>query len=161
MGSGLLRTDDGKSWHDIGAGTLPKTLWRVAIDPAKGPSGSPPIYVGSAGSGIFKSLDGAKTWENLSKGLVKGALNVRSIALGRGLILIGTSDGVYKTTDGGKSWQAMGLQGFDVSSVAFAKYNPPLIILAGIDGGEDPGSRLLGSPGPVRQLAGAEAGGAL
>jgi photosystem II stability/assembly factor-like uncharacterized protein len=145
MGSGLLRTDDGKSWHDAGGTTLPKRLWRVAIDPAKGPSGSPPIYVGSAGSGIFKSLDGGKSWDNLSKGLPKTALNVRAIALGRGVILIATSDGVYKTSDGGKTWQAMGLQGFDVSSVAFAKYNPPIIILAGIDGVKTPGSRLLGA----------------
>jgi photosystem II stability/assembly factor-like uncharacterized protein len=145
MGSGLLRTDDGKSWHDAGGTTLPKRLWRVAIDPAKGPGGSPPIYVGSAGSGIFKSLDGGKSWDNLSKGLPKTALNVRAIALGRGVILIATSDGVYKTSDGGKTWQAMGLQGFDVSSVAFAKYNPPIIILAGIDGVKTPGSRLLGA----------------
>lgn len=145
MGSGLLRTDDGKSWHDIGGSILPKRLWRVAIDPAKGPAGDPPVYVGGAGSGFYKSLDGAKTWENLSKGLVKGALNVRSIALGRGLILIGTSDGVYKSTDGAKSWQAMGLQGTDVSSVAIAKYNPPVIILAGIDGVNSPGSRLFGT----------------
>ena len=145
MGSGLLRTDDGKSWHDIGGSVLPKRLWRVAIDPAKGPAGDPPIYVGGAGTGFFKSLDGAKSWENLSKGLAKGALNVRAIALGRGLILIGTSDGVYKTTDGGKSWQPMGLQGTDVSSVAIAKYNPPVIILAGIDGTSNPGSRLLGT----------------
>jgi photosystem II stability/assembly factor-like uncharacterized protein len=145
MGGGLLRTDDGKSWHDVGGSQLPKRLWQVAVDPAKGPNGSPPIYVGSAGSGIFKSLDGGKTWDNLSKGLPRGALNVRSIALGRSLILIATSDGVYKTGDGGKSWQAMGLQGFDVSSVAFAKYNPPMIILAGIDGVKTPGSRLLGT----------------
>jgi photosystem II stability/assembly factor-like uncharacterized protein len=145
MGSGLLRTDDGKSWHDVGGSILPKRLWRVAIDPAKGPTGDPPIYVGGAGTGFFKSLDGAKSWESLNKGLAKGALNVRSIALGRSLILIGTSDGVYKSSDGGKSWQAMGLQGMDVSSVAIAKYNPPVIILAGIDGANNPGSRLLGT----------------
>jgi photosystem II stability/assembly factor-like uncharacterized protein len=145
MGSGLLRTEDGKSWHDIGGSSLPKNLWRVAIDAANGPKGAPPIYAGGAGGGFFKSLDGAKTWETLNKGLSGRALNVRSIALGRSLILIGTSDGVYKTTDGGKDWQPMGLQGFDVSSVAFAKYNPPVIIIAGIDGGDSPGSRLQGT----------------
>ncbi len=145
MGSGLLRSDDGKVWHDIGGSGLPKNLWRVAIDAANGPKGNPPIYVGGAGGGFFKSLDGAKTWEILNKGLSGKALNVRSIALGNGLILIGTSNGVYKTTDGGKSWQPMGLQGFDVSSVAFAKYNPPVIILAGIDGASNPGSRLQGT----------------
>jgi hypothetical protein len=39
----------------------------------------------------------------------------------------------------------MGLRGYDVSSVAFAKYNPPVIILAGIDGAANPGSRLQGA----------------
>src|SRR5258708_296086 len=145
MGSGLLRTDDGKTWHSVGASTLPRNIWRVALDPAKGPDGPPPMYVGAAGAGFFKSLDGGQTWVVLNKGLVQGALNVRSIALGRGVILIATSDGVYKSTDGGKNWVPMGLQGFDVSSVTFAKYNPPVIVLAGIDGSGNPGSRLLGA----------------
>ncbi len=144
-GSGLLRTDDGKTWHSVGATTLPKNIWRVAIDPAKGPTGPPPMYVGAAGGGFFKSLDGGQTWTELNKGLAKGALNVRSIALGHGVILIATSDGVYKSTDGGKDWAPMGLQGFGVSSVTFAKYNPPVIVLAGIDGSGNPGSRLLGA----------------
>jgi len=73
MGSGLLRTDDGKSWHDIGSSSLPKNLWRVAIDAANGPKGSPPIYVGGAGGGFFKSLDGAKTWESLNTRASRGA----------------------------------------------------------------------------------------
>jgi photosystem II stability/assembly factor-like uncharacterized protein len=145
MGSGLLRTEDGKTWSDSGGSSLPKNLWRVAIDPANGPKGNPPIYVGAASGGFFKSLDGAKTWASLNNGLSGRALNVRSMALGRGVILIGTSDGVYKTTDGGKNWQSMGLKGFDVSSVAFAKYNPPVIIVAGIDGADNPGSRLQGA----------------
>ncbi len=145
MGSGLLRTDDGKTWHSVGASTLPKNIWRIAIDPAKGPGGPPPMYVGAAGGGFFKSLDAGQTWTVLNKGLAKGALNVRSIALGRGVILLATSDGVYKSTDGGKNWEPMGLQGDDVSSVTFAKYNPPVIVMAGIDGTRNPGSRLLGA----------------
>lgn len=144
MGNGLLKTD-GSVWRDVGATVLPKRLWRVAVDAAKGPGGDPPIYVGAAGGGFFKSLDAGKTWVALNHGLSGGALNVRSIALGRALIVIGTSDGAYKSIDGGKNWQPMGLQGFDVSSVAFAKYSPPVILIAGIDGVKSPGSRLLGT----------------
>ncbi|MEA2647558.1 MAG: hypothetical protein QOE92_2641, partial [Chloroflexota bacterium] len=152
LGSGLLHTDDGKSWSEVGAGSLPRRQWRVAIDPARGPGGGPPpIYVGAAGDGFYKSLDAGKSWQQLNNGLGSaGSRNVRSIALGRGIIVIGTSDGVYKTTDGGGKWDPMSLQGLDISAVAFAQYgdlkdqaNNPVVVLAGIDGVRDAGSRLV------------------
>jgi hypothetical protein len=65
------------------------------------------------------------------------------VALGRQLLVIGTSDGVFKSTDGGASWQAIGLQGLDVSAVAFAQYSAPTVIIASIDGVRDAGSRLV------------------
>lgn len=143
LGSGLLRTTDGKTWGDAGAGSLPKRLWRVAIDASKGPGGSAPLYVGSAGQGFYKSLDNGGSWQQLNNGLSSaGAQNVRAIAMGRQLIVIGTSDGVFKSGDGGKSWQAMGLQGLDISAVAFAQYSNPTVVLAGVDGTRDAGSRL-------------------
>ena len=146
LGSGLVRTTDGKTWGQVDGNALPKRLWRVVIDASKGPNGgAAPVYVGTSGQGFFKSLDGGGTWQQLSNGLssAAGAQNVRAIALGRQLIVIGTSDGVYKSTDGGKSWQAMGLQGLDVSAVTFAQYSNPTVILAGIDGTRDAGSRLV------------------
>lgn len=145
LGSGLVRTTDGKTWGQVDGNALPKRLWRVAIDASKGPNGGPPpIYVGSSGQGFYKSLDGGGNWQQLNAGLgSSGSQNVRSVALGRQLIVIGTSDGVYKSTDGGKSWQPMGLQGLDVSAVTFAQYSNPTVILAGIDGTKDAGSRLV------------------
>ena len=153
LGSGLLHTTDGKGWSEVGGG-LPSRLWRVAIDPAKGPAGGPPpVYVGAAGDGFYKSLDGGRSWQQQNSGLSSpGSRNVRSVALGRGIIVIGTSDGIYKTLDGGRSWDAMSLQGLDISTVAFAQYgdltdqkNHPVVVLAGIDGTRDAGSRLVRS----------------
>ncbi|MDP9325565.1 MAG: hypothetical protein M3O87_03405 [Candidatus Dormibacteraeota bacterium] len=145
LGSGLLRTSDGKSWGPLGASVLPKRLWRIAIDPARGPNNGPgPIYVGSAGQGFYKSLDSGANFQQLNNGLKSpGSQNVRAVALGRQTIVIGTSDGVFKSSDGGKTWQAMGLQGLDVSAVTFAQYSNPTVILAGIDGTKDAGSRLV------------------
>ncbi|MFY9615130.1 MAG: hypothetical protein WAT58_06985 [Candidatus Dormiibacterota bacterium] len=145
LGSGLLRTSDGKSWNQVGASVLPKRLWRIATDPAKGPNNGPgPIYIASAGQGFYKSLDNGANFQQLNNGLKSpGSQNVRALALGRQMIVIGTSDGVFKSSDGGKSWQAMGLQGLDVSAVTFAQYSSPTVILAGIDGTRDAGSRLV------------------
>ncbi|MFN2466096.1 MAG: WD40/YVTN/BNR-like repeat-containing protein [Candidatus Dormibacteria bacterium] len=143
QGSGLLRTDDGKTWRPVST-TLPTQLWRIAIDPAKGPQGAPPMYVGSARDGFFKSLDGGKTWTEGNQGLATPAQkNVRAIAMGVNQLVIGTSDGAFKSADGGKSWQPAGLAGYDVSAMAFARFTNPTTLVAAIDGVANPGSRLV------------------
>ncbi|MDQ6746718.1 MAG: glycoside hydrolase, partial [Candidatus Dormibacteraeota bacterium] len=157
QGSGLLRTDDGKTWHPVSP-TLPARLWRVAIDPSKGPQGSAPMYVGSSGEGFFKSLDGGKTWQGSEQGLTSPAQrNVRSIAMGVNQLVIGTSDGAFKSSDGGKTWQAAGLVGYDISALAYARFTSPPTLVAAIDGVANPGSRVVlskdlgGTWTPVKQ----------
>ncbi|MFN2463132.1 MAG: WD40/YVTN/BNR-like repeat-containing protein [Candidatus Dormibacteria bacterium] len=143
-GQGLQHTDDGKLWRQVPGGVLPARLWRIAIDPSKGPSGPPPMYVGSAGQGFFKSLDNGKTWQGSTQGLVSsGARNVRAIAMGVGTLVLATSDGAYRSADGGRSWQSAGLAGMDVSTVAFVRFANPAVLVAGIDGISNPGSRAV------------------
>ncbi|MEA2682917.1 MAG: hypothetical protein QOK05_1245 [Chloroflexota bacterium] len=144
MGAGLQRTDDGKAWKPVSVGVLPPRLWRIAIDPSKGPQGPAPMYVGSAGQGFFKSLDGGKSWKGSTQGLAStGSRNVRAIAMGVNELLIGTSDGAYRSQDGGMTWQAAGLSGFDISAVAFIRYAGPPTVLAAIDGVANPGARVM------------------
>ena len=144
MGSGLQRTDDGKTWRTVAG--LPTRLWRIAIDPSQGPEGPAPMYVASAGQGFFKSLDGGKTWTASTAGLSSsGARNVRAIAMGVNQLFIGTSDGAYRSGDGGKTWQAAGLAGYDISAITFSRYAAPPTIIASIDGVNNPGSRLVTS----------------
>ena len=144
MGAGLQKTDDGKTWRSVSPGTLPPRLWRIAIDPSKGPQGPAPMYLGSAGQGFFKSLDGGKTWQGSAQGLPNPASrNVRAIAMGVNELLIGTSDGAYRSPDGGKTWQAAGLAGYDVSAIAFIRYVGPPTVLAAIDGVDNPGARVM------------------
>lgn len=144
MGAGLQRTDDGKAWKSVASGTLPARLWRIAIDPSKGPQGPAPMYLGSAGQGFFKSLDGGKTWQGSTQGLQSAAArNVRAIAMGVNELLIGTSDGAYRSADGGRTWQAAGLAGYDLSAIAFARYVGPPTVIAAIDGVNNPGARVV------------------
>ncbi|MHB8509056.1 MAG: WD40/YVTN/BNR-like repeat-containing protein [Candidatus Dormibacteria bacterium] len=145
QGAGLVRSDDGKSWHDIGAGVLPKYLWRVATDDSRGSGGFAPLYVGSAGHGFYRSLDGGRSWKEGNSGLSGAALNVRAIGLGRGVIFVGTSNGVFKSSDGGSSWTPAGLAGYEVGALAFAQYSAPTVVIAGIDGARSPGSRIVRS----------------
>jgi hypothetical protein len=152
LGAGLVRSDDGKTWRDVGGENLPKRLWKVAIDPSKGPQGTAVILVGSAGRGVFRSDDGGATWKGGSQGLQGNALNVRAIALGRGMVVIATSDGVWRSGDGGVTWRSAGLSGMDVSAVAFAQYGTPgaqppapAVLVAGIDGVRTPGGRVVRS----------------
>jgi hypothetical protein len=152
LGAGLVRSDDGKTWRDIGAGVLPKRLWKVVLDPSRGPNGNAEIYVGSAGKGFFRSPDGGASWRGSTQGLSADGQNVRAVALGRGVIVIGTSDGVYRSIDDGATWKAAGLAGMDVSALAFAQYGTPTatpptpaVLIAAIDGLKTPGSRVARS----------------
>ena len=143
-GQGLQHTEDGKTSKQVTGAGLPPRLWKVEIDPSKGNGGFPPMYVGSAGQGFFKSLDNGKTWQGSVSGLTSpGSRNVRAIALGVNTLVIGTSDGAYKSGDGGKTWQAAGLTGYDISAVAFARYASPPTLVAGIDGVTNPGARVV------------------
>jgi hypothetical protein len=67
-------------------------------DPASGA-----LFAGTAGAGVFRSPDGARTWEAVTAGLLDR--RVLSLAAGGGRIYAGTDDGgVLVTSDGGASW---------------------------------------------------------
>jgi photosystem II stability/assembly factor-like uncharacterized protein/septum formation topological specificity factor MinE len=115
-------TDYGVAWHNITDGK-----WTSSSDSigaiAVAPSNAKVIYVGTGetdirndmvtGDGIFKSVDGGKTWK------YAGLKNTRTISIilidphnpdivyaaSMGHVFAPNSDrGVFKSTDGGKSW---------------------------------------------------------
>ncbi|MEQ9617511.1 MAG: hypothetical protein RLN60_05690 [Phycisphaerales bacterium] len=65
---------------------------------------------GGEGSGLYRSLDGGETWEELTKGLpegIKGKIGVSPSAAARDLvyaIVEAEEGGVFRSTDGGDSW---------------------------------------------------------
>ncbi len=83
------------------------------------------IYVGTAGGGAFKSVDGGITWDPVFEKEGSSAIggiavaqsnpNVVWIATGessgRNLVSTSWGDGVYKSEDAGNSWTHMGLRG--------------------------------------------------
>ncbi len=119
-GGGVWRTDDGGStWRNISDGYFGGSIGAIAL----APSDPNTIYVGggevtvrgnvSHGEGVWKSLDGGKTWEHVgledSRHIPRLRVHptdpntVYAAALGH---LYGPSQqrGVFRSTDGGHTW---------------------------------------------------------
>ena len=103
--------------------------WRL-IGPFRGgwatmaagvPSEPNTFYIGTAGGGVWKSIDAGRTWQPVGPNLPPaiGAIAVapsapRTIYVGTGQVAprydAGAGRGVFKSTDGGRTWRAVGLQ---------------------------------------------------
>jgi len=121
---GVFRSKDGgKTWEKIlyvddktGAVDLsldptnPRIMyagfWQVSRTPYGLNSGGP-------GSGLYKSMDGGDTWEELTKGLpegIKGRIGVSASGAKPGrvwAIVEAEKGGIFRSDDWGKSWQLM------------------------------------------------------
>ncbi len=77
----------------------------IAVDPNQ----SNIVYAGSWGGGVFKSVNGGKTWSFAGEGL--GVLYIDSLAVDPEVsttVYAGThGGGVYKSTNGGVSWYSV------------------------------------------------------
>jgi len=100
------------------------------------------------GHGVLRSENGGATWEERNGGLASQETDrrVRSLVQHPTLpdvLFIGTADSVFKTVDGGRNWTAsgVGLPGKAVYRLALDP-SDPLHLLAGLDGGENPGNQL-------------------
>ncbi len=83
--------------------------------------------------GIYKSVNGGKTWQDKNNGLEMSDININDIVVhpqNPDIAYAATwHDGIYKTTDGGESWTTInnGLFALDVRSLAIDPENPDVI----------------------------------
>jgi len=120
---GVWKTvNDGTTWTPVFDGEGSYSIGWVALDP----NDSSVVWVGtgesnsqrsvSYGDGIYRSVDGGKSWENL--GLKKSEHIGRVVIDPRDSKVVyvaaegplwgpGGDRGLYKTTDGGKNWKAV------------------------------------------------------
>ncbi len=119
--SGIAKSvNGGLSWEMIFDKEAVNSIGDIAISPSNpsiiwaGTGESNNRQSSSWGNGIYKSLDGGKTWKNM--GLEKSMAiarvvvhptnpNVVYVAATGNLWAASPERGVYKTTDGGKTWQ--------------------------------------------------------
>lgn len=96
-------TDRGKSWVSAGAVFEKKWIHKVYV----GGAGSNRLFVSVLGEGLYRSEDGAKSWERLHRGLPRGE-NILSLAfdpIDFNRLYAGThNQGIFLSSDGGSSW---------------------------------------------------------
>src|SRR5260221_7432779 len=145
VGGGVWKTDDaGRTWNPIFDSQPVASIGAIAV----APSNSKIIYVGSGeadmrssistGNGMYKTIDGGKTWEHIgltdsrhiSRILIdpKNPNKVFVAALGHAYAP-NTERGVLRSVDGGKNWQRILYkdENTGASDLAFEPGNPQTI----------------------------------
>jgi photosystem II stability/assembly factor-like uncharacterized protein len=145
---GVWKTvNDGTTWAPVFDGEGSYSIGWVALDP----NDSSVVWVGSGesnsqrsvgyGDGIYRSVDGGKSWENLglkkSDHIGRVMIDPRDskvvyVAAEGPLWGAGGDRGLYKTTDGGKNWKAVLTvsENTGVVDVALDPSNPDIVYAA-------------------------------
>ena len=172
-GDGIYQpTDGGKTFSRMGLATT-QTIGKVITHPTDpdicyvAASGHPWGYTGDRG--LFKTIDGGKTWQKLAGGLPNdgktGAIDLVMDPSAPDVLYVtfwqrlrqpwwfdsgGPNGGIFKTTDGGKTWTklANGLPTGEVGriGIAIARSNPK-VLEACVEHGFQPRPTLGGGTG--------------
>ena len=109
---------------------------------ASGVPGNPAVYYfGTAGSGIWKTVDGGQTWACVSDPVRLTGIGAVAVAASRpetvyvGASGTGAMAGLYRSTDGGGHWDQVALQGHAVASIVIDPRNADLVMAAAGDSG--------------------------
>ena len=103
-------------------------------------------YMGSTGGGVWKTIDGGASWQNISDGQIPlGSMGAIEVAPSNpNVVYVGTGSskirsnvsigrGMYKSTDAGRTWTFSGLR--DVGQIATVRVhptNPDLVYVAAL-----------------------------
>ncbi|NOQ92189.1 MAG: glycosyl hydrolase [Flavobacteriaceae bacterium] len=101
------------------------------------------FYFGSTGGGIWKTIDGGRTWENISDGFFGGSIGAIAVSKSdKNIIYVGGGEktvrgnvssgyGIWKSEDAGKTWKSVGLdKSRHVSRIAIHPTNHNIVYAA-------------------------------
>ena len=107
-----------------------------------GVPGNPAVYyIGTAGSGVWRSVDGGQVWTCVSDSIRLTGIGAVAVAPSRpdtvyvGASAGGPAAGLYRSTDSGGHWDFVALQGHAVSSIVIDPHNPDLVMASSGDSG--------------------------
>lgn len=119
--------------------------WRGGRSAAvAGVPGKPNLfYFGSTGGGVWRTVDGGRSWGNISDGFFGGSIGAIAVAPSDpNIIYVGGGEktvrgnvsfgnGLYKSIDAGKTWVTLGLpDSRHISRIRIHPQNPDLIYVA-------------------------------
>ncbi|MGH7738192.1 MAG: WD40/YVTN/BNR-like repeat-containing protein [Candidatus Tyrphobacter sp.] len=125
-------------WRSVGPAVAGGRVAAVA-----GTASDPNLYyIGSAGGGVWKTVNGGATWHAVFEHEPVAAIGAVTIdPTDSDVVWVGTGeanprndvtfgDGVYKTTDGGKTWTNVGLRDtWSISRILVDPHNPQHVIV--------------------------------
>jgi photosystem II stability/assembly factor-like uncharacterized protein len=139
----LTRFLEGFTYRNVGPAAYSGRVTSLAV-----PRGTPypkTMYVGAAGGGVWKTVNGGITWQSASEGL--GVQTIGDLAVApsdSGVLWVGTGeknslrsqwwgDGVYKSTDAGKKWTNTGLADTrSIGRIVIHPTNPDIVYVAAL-----------------------------
>ena len=119
-------------WWEQGDDTEGLTIYALASHP-----GSPKVYAGTWGDGVYRALSGENSWWPTSLG---SPLDITSLAIdpaSPAVVYAGTmGDGIKRSATGGEIWsETTGLESKEVWSLAVTPTANPIYAYAGAGGG--------------------------
>ncbi len=138
-GEGVFRRERSEAgwgdWAAINTGipAVHHDTYAVAMDPEDGRT----IFVATAAGGVYRSVDGGGTWEQVLSS-PRTAYAVLVEAGDSGVVYAGTAEGVYRSAAGGEpgSWEAYsaGVEGLAVRSLTVGADDGDYVHLGSADG---------------------------
>ncbi len=138
-GEGVFRRERSEAgwgaWAAINTGipAVHHDTYAVAMDPEDGRT----IFVATAAGGVYRSVDGGGTWEQVLSS-PRTAYAVLVEAGDSGVVYAGTAEGVYRSAAGGEpgSWEAYssGVDGLAVRSLTVGAEDGDYVHLGSADG---------------------------
>ncbi len=107
---------EGLNWRELGPFRAGRSAAVAGL-----PGDAKTYYFGATGGGVWKTVDGGRTWNNISDGYFGGSIGAVAVsAWDPNVVYVGGGektvrgnvshgDGVWKSTDAGKSWTQSGL----------------------------------------------------